>query len=232
MKKVYWSYSIGEDPTTDPLPEDYVESPKKFKSGYDTRYDHSKCPAWKEWGKNTWIISQPFDIGIHYNSKDKYLQTNLNQNAFDEYFHLADTWLNGEYPEIQMKYNLSLWTRDKDVWIEQVPHPLLSRHGIDLVPGTFPISVWFRPLVVGVKILDFDQNLWLPKGTPLYYIRFCSRRGDSTFSLEKGDPPKDLIKKHHQHTQLRFFTQFNAWDIIKKRTDEESKCPFSRLWKR
>ena len=119
---------------------------------------------------------------------------------------------------------MSIWTEDKDVWIEQIPHPLLSRYGLDLVPATFPISVWYRPMVVGVKVLDKD--IYLPKGTPLYYFRLYSQRSDSNFKLEKRDVPEKLIKQLDEAYTLRKFTNFNSWDIIKGRVSKEGKCPF------
>ena len=104
-------------------------TPTKYGKGYDRNYSHAKCPAWKEYFKNTWVFYQPFDLGMYYNSNDKYLQTNLAQEIFDEYFLLASNWLDGELPEIQFKLGTALWTRDNDVWVEQVPHPLLARYG-------------------------------------------------------------------------------------------------------
>ena len=28
------------------------------------KYDHAKCPAWKKWTDNTWMVTQPFDLGL------------------------------------------------------------------------------------------------------------------------------------------------------------------------
>ena len=79
---------------------------------------------------------------MQYDDKTRSLKTDMNQNAYEEYFHIGERWTEGEYPEVQMQYVHSFWTRDKDVWVEQIPHPLLSRYGLELVPATFPISVW------------------------------------------------------------------------------------------
>ena len=220
MKKAYWSYKIGED--NNQFPPEFYEPPKLYKSGYDMRYDHAKCPAWKKWTDNTWMVTQPFDLGFKF--KDKTIESNLTQAAYDDYFMLGDNWLNGQYPEIQMKYAMSVWTKDKDVWIEQIPHPLLSRYGLELIPATFPISVWFRPMVIGVKMLDSD--IYLPKGTPLYYFRLYSKRSDSDFQLQQRDVPKDVWRQLEQNNKLREFTRFNAWDIIRERLNKEGKCPF------
>ena len=114
--KVYWSYKIGED--GDQFPPEFVGAPKKYLVGYDNSYNHSKCPAFKEYYKNTFVIEQPFDLGIKF--KDNRLETNLPQKAFDQYFHLSETWLDGEYPEIQMMFNWFFWTKKKDVWLSLI----------------------------------------------------------------------------------------------------------------
>ena len=220
MKKAYWSYRIGEN--GDQLPPDFYEAPKLYKTGYDMKYDHAKCPAWKKWTDNTWMVTQPFDLG--FKIKEYRIESSLTQEAYDDYFQLGDNWLNGSHPEIQMKYVMSIWTEDKDVWIEQIPHPLLSRYGLELIPATFPISVWFRPMVIGVKVLDND--IYLPKGTPLYYFRLYSKRSDSDFQLQQRDVPEKMIKQLNENNTLRKFTMFNAWDIIKGRVSKEGKCPF------
>ena len=106
----------------------------------------------------------------------------------------------------------------------KIPHPLLSRYGLELIPATFPISVWFRPMVIGVKMLDSD--IYLPKGTPLYYFRLYSKRSDSDFQLQQRDVPEKMVKQLNENNTLRKFTMFNAWDIIKGRVSKEGKCPF------
>ena len=225
MKKVYWDYGIGRNPSSYPLPDDYVEIPKKFRTGYDTKYDHSKCPAWKKWGDNCWVINQPFDLGMQYDDKNRSIKTDMNQDAYNEYFHIGERWLEGEYPEIQMQFVQYFWTRDKDVWVEQIPHPLLGRYGLELIPATFPVSVWFRPLVMGAKIIDKNVNLFLPKGTPLCYVKFYSKRSDANFVLEKKALPTDLKKQNEEHSLMRYYTKFKVWDLIMNRVKKESKCP-------
>ena len=227
MKKVYWGYSIDDDGNQ--FPDDFIEVPKKFRSGYDSRYDHSKCPAWKKWTENCWTVTQPFTVGMRCDTKAGKLGTDLTQKAYNQYFHLGENWLKGQYPEIQMKYSMLLWTKEKDVWVEQIPHPLLSRAGFELIPATFPISVWHRPLVVGIKILDVNQNLQLTRGTPLYYFKLYSKHGDPDFILERRDPPAEWHRLQRQQNLLREFAPFKAWDIITQRLSNKErnwKCPF------
>ena len=223
MKKVYWNYWFGDDHEAK-LPDEFMKTPKKFRAGYDPEYDHSKCPAWKEYTENMWVVEQPFDLGMKVDTKEKRINTDLTQKAYDDYFHVGERWLEGEYPEIQFKLNYVFWTNEKDVWVEQIPHPLLSRQGFELVPGKFPISYWHRPVVVGLKILDTDVNLRLRRGTPLYYLKL---RGGN-FMLEQKEIPEDWHKLNKQTSVLRNFAPFKAWEVMRSRV-REGKCPIK--WK-
>ena len=232
MKKVFWDYNIGNDCTNErdtKFPDDFHATPKKFRGGYGTGYDHTKCPAWKKWTDNCWVVKQPFDVGIKVDTKEERVNTDLSQDAYDQYFHVGENWLGGEYPEIQFKLNYMFWTNEKDVWVEQIPHPLLSRYGFELIPATFPISHWHRPLVVGMKILDTDQNLMLKAGTPLYYFRLYSKKSDPDFIIERKAPPEEWYKMNKQTHILREFAPFRSWDIIKQRLSNGGKCPIK--WK-
>ena len=202
MKKVNYFSTIGFNGATNEeyLPPDYLIAPKKCISEQDKNHMYSKCPALKEWGKNTWIVYQPFDIEIEYVSAEKRLISNLSQSAFDNYIHLASYWLDGKNPNVQFNDFYLFWTEEKDVWVEQIPHPLISRQGIEVIPGTFPISVWQRPVACGFNILDYDVNIKIPRGTPLYYIRFYSKRNDCLFSLNKETPPKKVIQSQKQNS--------------------------------
>ena len=118
-------------------------------------------------------------------------------------------------------YHWFFWTKHKDVWIEQLAPPQLSRKGIEVVQGTFPISSWFRPITIGIKLLDND--IYLPKGTPISLIRFPCK---TSVQLEQRDPPEKLMSQLADQNSLRMFTQFKTWDIIMKRNKKERRCPF------
>ena len=234
MKKISYCSTIGfEFEEEEYLPPDYTIPPKKWIEEQDRTSVYSQCPAWKEWGKNTWIVYQPFDIQIKYISEDKRLVANLGQENSNTYINVPPYWLDGEHPNIQLRNVYLFWTKEKDVWIEQIAHPLMSRYGLEVIPGTFPISVWQRPITFGFNILDYDVNIKIPRGTPLYYIRFYSKRNDCLFSLNKETPPKKVIQSQKQNTRLKNYAPFASWDLINKRLEkEDSSCPFNFLWKK
>ena len=243
-KKIFYNYVMGgseesflDEGELDFFPEDYFEEPTPALKEYDPDYRHSKCPAFKEYYKNTWVMKQCFPLGMLYKSADQYLETNLGQDVFDEYFMVGDGWLDGTHPEVQFKQGYCFWTEDSDVWIEQFQHPEMTRKGLDVVSGTFPISVWQRPINLGFTIKTYDKNIWLEKGSPLCYVRFSSQRTrDVKFTLEKRSIPKEVLKRQLQSLWLKDWHKNFSWNLIKQRLrkeeEQENKCPFDFLWKR
>tara|TARA_B100000927_G_scaffold271712_1_gene248835 strand:- start:603 stop:1346 length:744 start_codon:yes stop_codon:yes gene_type:complete len=242
-KKIFYNYVIGgseesflDEGELDFFADDYFEAPTPALKDYPSSYTHSKCPAFKEYYKNTWVMRQSFPLGLLYNSAENYIETNLSQKLFDEYFILGDDWEKMEHPEIQFNQGYCFWTEDKDVWIEQFQHPDMARLGLDTVSGCFPLSVWQRPINLGFTIKTYDKNIWLEKGSPLCYVRFSSQRTrDVRFTLEKRLIPKDVLKRQNQSLWLKDWHKNYSWNLINKRLkkeeEDEKKCPFNFLWK-
>jgi len=74
---------------------------------------------------------------------------------------------------------------------------------MEVVQGTFPISSWFRPIVIGIKLLDND--VYIRKGTPISLIRFPCK---SSVQLEQRTPPPELSSQLKQQNTLRLFAKF------------------------
>jgi hypothetical protein len=234
--KIFYNYSLGsfEKENVNCLPEDYFIEPKRYTADYDSGYQHSRCPAWKEYYKNTFTLYQQFPLKIKYDSDAKFLNTNLLlQNSFDRYFKIHNDWINGKYPEFQMILSFVFWTEEKDIWIEQLHHPDMSHKGLDIVSGTFPLSVWERPLNLGVLLRKPDEEISLDRGTALCNVRFTkNNHNDIMVKLSKKDVPGDIYKKISQNNEIKKWHSFGSWDLIKKRIDrsEKGKCPFSMFW--
>jgi len=232
--KIFYNYAIGDFPNdVDFFADDYFLKPEKY--AINKNYDHARCPAFKEYYKNTFTIFQQFPINFEYDLDTQYLRTDLRrQSEFDQYFELTSGWLNGEKPTIQVKNQFLFWTKEKDVWIEQIPHHSLSEKGLELVSGTFPISVWYRPINVGLMIPNKSGSYSIDRGDPLCNVRF-TKKGDHDimFELVKSPIPGDFYQKMRQQHNITIWHPFRSWKTIKNRLNKEtdSKCPVSFLWK-
>ena len=201
------------------LPEDYFLPPEKYLKDINHEYLHSKCPAWKYYYKNTFTIYQQFPLKI---KNDGQILANLEDPvAFDRYFDMK-----GAPNEFQMLNIYMFWTDDKDVWIEQTHHPELTRKGLDLVCASFPLSVWSRPISIGV-VMNTD-HVTLDRGDPLCNVRFTSKGDhDTSYKLVKKEYPQHLDKKTMRDLELQHWQWGESWNLIKRRLGrEESKCPF------
>ena len=186
------------------------------------------------WSNNVWTFRQPFDIEFWFDSSSNGLRTNgLQQNEFGRYVHASPDWLAGEFPVIQLNWGALFWTNEKNVWIEQLPNSTTSRIGLELIPASFPISVWTRPVITAFKILDFDKKIFLSRGTPLCNIRLHSTKPSEKFSLEQSKPSEKVLDNLYRDGEVKNWQKFFSWTLINKRLDkEESKCPFAKLWKK
>ena len=241
-KKIYYNYVIGNrlneleilnDNEREYFPDDYFEHPIPALKSIDKSYTFSQCPAWKEYFKNTWILNQSFPLQFQYIHEDKYIVSNLSQEQFDKFFLINDWWQDGKHPVVEFGYSFCFWTEDRDVWVEQFPIPEMTRSGLEIIPGSFPISVWERPLKIAFKVLDYDKKIIIDKGAPLCYVRFSSKKTrDVKFTLEKKSIPKKVLKNQLQHLRLKFWHKNYSWELIEKRLNKESKCPINFLRKK
>ena len=220
MKTIYYDYSMGEwiPKHMNSLPEDYFLPPEKYLKDINHDFLHSKCPAWKYYYKNTFTIRQQFPLKI---KNEGQILANLEDRfAFDRYFDLK-----GASNEFQMLNIYMFWTDAKDVWLEQTPHPELTRKGLDLVCGSFPISEWNRPISIGV-VMNTDHVV-LDRGDPLYNVRFTSK-GDHNvaYKLVKREFPQHLDKRSKRDLELQHWQWGESWNLIKQRLDRIPRCPF------
>lgn len=241
-KKVYYNYGLVNtlEENFNLLPDDFF-SGKLRKSSEEIHpfYFHAKCPAVREWHKNTWVIEMPFDLEAKFDKNNKKILLTKPERFYDFFnddliqYHTSN-FSDGAYLELQLIYFYFFWTNDKDIWIELHHHPSLNRLGLELIPGTFPISSWLRPINFGFKVINSDHPIFIPKGTPLYYIKLLSKNSGSNvnFEIEKKDVDKDILKKYAKDSVVKFFDTQESWNLIKKREGNgQKKCPFNFLWK-
>jgi hypothetical protein len=226
---IYYNYKLKPIDSTSPLPEDFFDGePKPSFSELDSKDEHYKCPSVKHWHNNSWIIEMPFDLEFQYNKDKNEVFLLKNSNGFMKKLFMKHSMIYPKNIELQLGISHYFWTDLKeDIWLEMEHHPDLVNYNIRLVPGIFPISVWNRPTNFAFKIIDPDKKVFIPKGTPLYYLKFYSKNFDKKFKLVKKDMDEELEKKYKKDGFLKYFAPFKSWDIIKKRLEKKNKCPFN-----
>jgi len=248
MKKIYYSWFLGYPKPSNqivnypwfyelkkgsPMPSDFFSPLTKSLSNYNNNnYEHFRCPAFKEWNKNMWVVNQPFDITFSYDNQSRIINHEAIGDPLKDYFFVHQNKDN-IYPEVQFEYQILFWTKEKNVWVELYHHPELYRVNLELIPGTFCISEWNRPINFAFKILKVNENITLKKGMPLYNLKFVSKSNDSEFSLEQKDAPDEIIKKVEKDVFLKEYARNESWSLMKKRINKnKDNCPFLNFFKR
>lgn len=204
-------------------PYDYIPI-GKYIDFEDKSFFFTECPAWNEWASTTFISYCQEDVYFTFHSSTNSLTSpNSLENALSRIYPDAG-WLNGPLPTIQYANLEFFWTDEPDVWIEQFSLPGGIKN-CELVPATFPISVWHRPLLAAFKIQK-DSPIIIKKGQPLYCIRFRTNERANIVLKESVPTEKQFDQYKHDSSYKRIHPK-QAWPLIQKRL----KCPVEFLWK-
>jgi len=210
----------------------------------DVRY--LKCPAVKDYYKNTFVIRSPIDLSfeIKRNEMDvRYCVThNYDQEFFNNYVH--ERFNENPIPMISMEFCSYIFYSEKSILAEQL-HPALSMHSSEvsrktsIISGTFDISKWVRPFTYSFEVVDYKSPITIKRGDPLYYVRFNVKEN---VKLQRVMFDKDIKDISDACLTVKNFVQNNSmennYNIIKPFLDfhkqklfKNGKCPFSRWFK-
>ena len=135
---------------------------------------------------------------------------------------------------IQWSQSMMFWPEkpNKNLWIELIPAPELHhKTGMELIAAEIPLGRWYRSVNGAYRCHATDVKV--PRGTPLYCVRFRGSK-DNSYDIEGGKILNHLMKSNESSNSikaLRTGCPGKSWGMIKDDVEEESKCPFSFLWK-
>ena len=234
MKKIYYApfmegYQFGwEHPLFEEEVYIPIQSYLSYYKEYHEKHTYWKCPAWKHYWKNSFVIFSQMDMTITY---DK------NTGVVDQWSYDFINVDEGKSPPTLMKpptpYNkvlvgqmhqhFTFWSKEKtkDIWVEIVSPPSFAEKGIEIISAEYPFNRWPRMILSACKFNNEVTNI--SRGEPIGVIRF--RSYDTTFSLERKDAPDKLRVKSHNLARVKNFLPNKSWEIIK-----ENKCPMKKFW--
>ena len=200
-----------------------------------------KCPAFTDFYKNAFIIQSPFNLEIEYNEQE-------NNYIFKEF----DSWLvnksvtNRDHETskvnslITMPPELIFWS-DSSVRIEILPCIFDTEtevgRKIKIIPGTFEIGKWYRPIDFTFEIHKKEFPLKIKRGDPILCVRFFPETGDKVI-LERTYIDKHIITLAAQMTTIKMvnrgFTLSNLYEIAEPAMEfyKKMKDKNARWWKR
>ena len=232
MKNIIINYCCG-------VGVDSFDSPENIAKGKPYNYipigkyvdveDHSffftECPAWNEWASTTFVSYCQEDLYFTFNSSDNSLSgPDYMENLIKHRMYPSPGWLDGPLPTMQYANLEFFWTDEPDVWIEQFSFSG-SIKNCELIPATFPISVWYRPLLAAFKIQK-DVPIIIKRGAPLYCIRFRTNER-ANIILKESVPSTKQFEQYKHDSGYKVKHPKQSWSLIQKRL----KCPVEFLWK-
>lgn len=200
---VYYTTPKNADlsiPAPEPAYADAVRM-NGFDKSDDIALNFLKCPAIKDYYKNTFVIKSPFDYNVKLSkSEDLCSVYPYDQKFFDDNFLVRST-SNRILTLLAPQY---AFFAEKDLMVEQVP---ASAHkdapiGAQLFCGTFNVGKHLRPIEFAFTS-KHDIDLNIKDGTPLYYVRFIT---DEEITFKQFNYTDEIDKLANWYCAKRDYT--------------------------
>lgn len=182
----------------------YFEPEPAFKYFLNKNPDavYTKCPAFSDFLKNTFIIKSPYDLEIYFDHAGAAKTNKYGQNFFDKNITIKP---NG-------KNSITLQTIPQYIFITNSKCPLkitclpmiLEENKYRFIGGEFDISKWIRPLFYSIEINNFPETIVLKRGQPLYMVKFTPENND-VIKLEQEVHSEDLENASNTCTNFQNF---------------------------
>lgn len=163
-------------------------------SGASIPESHLACPSFVDYCKNTFVITAPFDMELTIDRNNQVLNTSFSQNLYDAFVENRG-FMQSSHFTVTLPPSYIFYS-DETVVMESMPCFLQhGQHldGLHLVPGTFDISKWIRPVDFTIQISEHKNKISLKKGDPLFYVRFRTPNNEKV-ELERVEYTEELDK--------------------------------------
>lgn len=238
MTTIYWSPWADEAHWGDLTfyePEPVLPYIAKTRSSGDLGH-YIQCPAFRDYYKNMYMVRSPISITISYDRKTDSLQiTPQDQKFYDNYIRPRGRQRGSNDPFLMSIAVQYLFLADAKCFIEQLPvtyHEASVASKIRLIPGTFDISQWYRPVEFAFEILDDTNPLAIKRGDPLFYVRFVTDDKVSLKYKEVDSKTREAVNAcltvKEGARQLDLHTLYTlALRVKDKLWFNKKKCPFN-----
>jgi hypothetical protein len=198
----------------------------------------TKCPAFVDYYRNTYVIKSPVDIEFKYDYETKRLGIfPQQQNFYDANItHRGDSV--GEQDDFLMSFTLNyLFIADKDCAMELLPCVMHKSEFADktrLIVGTFNINKWYRPIQIAFEFKSPTTSIKVKRGDVLAYVKFLPKDGSKInlqykdFSQETLDAVDACLAVKESFNRLPLALLYKLSERIRdKLWFNKKKCPFN-----
>jgi hypothetical protein len=217
---------------------------KSIISDRDNKVNYLRCPALKDYYANTFAIRCPVDITLSVETDGmggKYLRSHEFDQVFydthvydrpneNSFFHMAS---------LQFSY---LFVSESPIMMEMLPPTFSVSSAVAntrMVPGTFDISKWYRPISFSFEIIDDTKPLAFKRGDVLFYVRFIT---DKKVNLTRKIVGSESLEIVSAFEAIKFYfpkkSMAQNYDMAKSYVDavkhkffgHKKSCPFKNLF--
>lgn len=171
-----WALVADEASAAFPEPEAYT--PPKNATGY------LSCPAVRAYFNNTFVVRSPFSLQLRAEETEEdikikpvYPFTSITEAMLSKFLSIEpiNTWRGSQLPILQV-ISPYIFVADQPVTIDQT-QPLVtktSKLNWRVIPGTFNIYDWQRPVNWAIEWDTTCGDLIIRQGEPIYMIKFTA----------------------------------------------------------
>ena len=186
---------------------------EKLDTWKDSKKGFMKCPAFVKYVDQTWVIKSTIDVTIRWDSFNKVLHSDLPTMAHEAMIrtHWGDFNPETDRPIVAVN-SAFLFVADDDVWVDFLP----PYNDIDLkwrlMPGSFNIKNWQRPVVPTFEMMA--DEIVIKRGQPLAYIKFRSKDPQDLFKLVKQERTDELEHLVNSSVTVKSYQPNLSWQIV------------------
>lgn len=220
-----WEHPLFEDEVYIPI-QPYLTYYKE----YHEKHTYWKCPAWKHYWKNSFVIFSQVDMTIKYDKSTGIVDPNTSKYISVDEGSSSNFIMRPDFTPTyngvlvgQMHQHFIFWSKEKtkDIWVEIVSPPSFYKKDIELISAEYPFNRWPRAILSACRFNN--ETTTISRGEPIGIVRFRSHA--DTFSLERREAPDKLKIKSINLSHVKDFLPGKSWEMIKK-----SNCPMKKFW--
>ena len=193
----------------------------------DSEYVQTKCPVHNHKQSRTFVATSPIDFNLSINRTP-------NQNFIScsrpELLEFDDEHINSPKPVIQLVFPKFLfYTEEDNIWFEFYDHPMTAlKNNFISISGWFNLSNWSRMSSTAITLVNEKKSVIIEKGDPLFRVSFYPPNLDEGIVLKKENNREVVRQWVDAHSKI---SEKDWRPRLFSKTETESKCPFSFLFK-
>lgn len=196
--------------------------------------EHMKCPSVQDYFMNAFVIFAPKDYTLTVNLDGSISTEDMDQLFFDKYV-TRRTLPDDKHRTISVEFT-SLFFSKEPLQVELIQPPM--EHGelhqsVRVIPGTFNIGRWIRPVTFGVEVVDGFTEVKIRRGDPLTCIRFLTNEKVTLERIENSGEIRQMVESCvYMKRYIPNLSLSRCYEIASARVSmflsKFKKCPFRR----